>query len=87
MNEIRVLALDDDNHGMYFYDRHGLRYSTMRFIAQVAHRHDVNYKIRYIYLCDIPEDMDNDFEAVDGCRNNIPYGEAFERLWAIGEEI
>lgn len=87
MNECRILALNDDNHETCFCDEYGFRYHThMEFIRRLARPHNVNHNIRCVYICNIPEDMDNDFDAVQVGRKDISYREAFERLWAISKE-
>lgn len=88
LGEYRVLALNDDNHDTCFCDERGFRhYGCTAFIYHLARPHGVTYKVRYVYLGDMPEDMDDIFDAVRSGKSNIPYEVAFEQLWAIGEEF
>lgn len=83
--EIKVLALNDTNHDTTFYlEDNFVGYDMRSFIKTLALCHEVNYKIRYVYLLDIPDDdikAQEAFDVVDCRVMHMPWNEAFDFLY------
>ena len=86
-NEIRVLALNDDNHDTTFYfDNDATGYDMRGFLKLLSKPHLENYHIRYVYLIDIPDDdikAQEAFDVVDCRARYMPRQEAFDLLYDV----
>lgn len=81
----RVLALNDDNHDTSFITEDGQYFSDYIGIIQfLAAPHLEDYRVRYVYLLNIPEDNIDATEAFDirGATSE-KFNESFNLLWAL----
>ena len=81
----RVLALNDDNHDTSFITEDGQYFSDYTGIIQfLAAPHLEDYRVRYVYLLNIPEDNIDATEAFDirGATSE-KFNESFNLLWAL----
>lgn len=85
--DVRILALNDTNHDTTFYPEFDFIGHDMRgFIKLLAAHHSEDYKIRYVYLLDIPEDdikAQEAFDVVDCRAMHMPWNEAFDFLYDV----
>ena len=81
----RVLALNDDNHDTSFITEDGQYFSDYTGIIQfLAAPHLEDYRVRYVYLLNIPEDNIDATEAFDiRGANSEKFNESFNLLWAL----
>lgn len=88
--EIPVLALNDDNHSTSYHTRTADYTNGAIFMKEcLCPAHLVDYKIRYIHICDLEnDDFVRLFEIVEGCvsATSAEKADAFNILWAIGTE-
>lgn len=84
----RVLALNDDVHNTSFITEDGQYFSNYTDIIQfLATPHLENYRIRYVYLLNIPEDNIDATEAFSildiwGATSE-KFNKSFNLLWAL----
>ena len=95
MENIRVLALDDDNHAICFASEREYWSDAAEFIKdRLAAPHIDNYEIRMITLIDYDEDIDDMFDRLSCCYRPSQLDaeeaearwEAFNKLWEIAKE-
>lgn len=88
--EIPVLALNDDNHSTSYHTRTADYANGAAFMKEcLCPAHLVDYKIRYIHICDLEnDDLERLFEIVEGYipATSAEKADAFNILWAIGTE-
>ena len=78
----RVLALNDDNHDTSFITEDGQYFSDYTGIIQfLAAPHLEDYRVRYVYLLNLPEDNIEAFD-IRGATSE-KFNESFNLLWAL----
>lgn len=86
-NEIRILALNDDNHDTTFYlENDATGYDMRSMMKKFAHPHTEAGIIRYVYLIDIPDDdikAQEAFDVVDCRARYMSWQEAFDFLYDL----
>ena len=95
MENIRVLALDDDNHSICFAgERHDWSDAAEFIKDRLAAPHTDNYEIRMITLIDYDESVDEMFDRLSCCYRPGQLDEeamtsrleAFNHLWDMAKE-
>lgn len=95
MENIRILALDDDNHSICFASERHYWSDAAEFIKdRLAAPHTDNYEIRMITLIDYDESVDDMFDRLSCCYRPSQLDaeaaeareEAFNKLWEIAKE-